>query len=62
MLEETYPFSCPHCGVDLTVQLDVSGGRKQLFVQDCEVCCKPIQISVEFKGEEVVSFSAEPTD
>ena len=59
MIEEDYPFSCPHCGVDLSVRLDVSGGRKQSFIQDCEVCCKPIQIRMEFRGDEVGLFSAE---
>ena len=59
MLEEDYPFSCPYCGVDLSVRLDISGGRRQSFIQDCETCCKPIQISVEFEHGEVVNFSAE---
>jgi hypothetical protein len=58
MIEEDYPFSCPHCGVDLSARLDASGGKKQSFIQDCEVCCKPILIQVEFSGDEVVSFSA----
>ena len=59
MIEEDYPFICPHCGVDLSVRLEAGGGRKQKFIQDCEVCCRPIQIAVEFKGGEVVDFSAE---
>ena len=62
MIEEDYPFACPHCGVDLNARLDPSGGRKQRFIQDCEVCCRPIQIVVEFKGGEVVDFSAEATE
>jgi transcription elongation factor Elf1 len=62
MIEETYSFNCPHCGEELTVQLDLSGGRKQSFVQDCEVCCKPIQIEVQFEGEEVVNFFAGPSE
>ncbi|MSR77107.1 MAG: CPXCG motif-containing cysteine-rich protein [Candidatus Omnitrophica bacterium] len=58
-MEEDYPFPCPHCGVDLSTRLDKSGGSKQKFVQDCEVCCRPIQIEVWFKGDEVIYFSAE---
>ena len=60
MIESDYSFSCPHCGVELSVRLDPSGGRQQRFIQDCEVCCKPIQIAVKFDGEEVTDFSAEP--
>ena len=59
MIEEDYSFSCPRCGVELSIRLDKSGGRKQQFVQDCEVCCRPIQIEVCFEGEDIVSFSAE---
>lgn len=59
MIEEDYSFSCPHCGVDLSVRLDTTGGAKQQFFQDCEVCCRPIRIEVCFEGKEVASFSAE---
>ena len=58
MIEEDYSFSCPHCGVELSVRLDQTGGREQQFVQDCEICCRPIQIEVRFEGEDVVRFSA----
>lgn len=62
MIEDDYLFSCPYCGEELTVRLDISAGRKQSFIQDCEVCCKPIQIELEMRGEEVLSFSAGPAD
>ena len=58
MIEQDLPFSCPHCGVPLSVRFDLSGGREQQFIQDCEVCCRPIQIEVRFEGEEIVHFSA----
>ena len=58
MIEQDYPFSCPHCGEELAVRLDRTGGRAQQFVQDCEVCCRPIQIEVRFEGEDVAHFSA----
>ena len=59
MIEQDYFFACPHCGEELSVRLDRTGGRQQRFVQDCEVCCRPIQIVVTFEGENVVRFSAE---
>lgn len=62
MIKQDYSFTCPHCGEELSVRLDLSGGRKQQFVQDCEVCCRPFQIQVEFKGEEAASFSVESAD
>ena len=32
--------------------------RKQTYVEDCEVCCKPIEISYTAADEELVEFSA----
>jgi hypothetical protein len=32
--------------------------RHQVYVEDCEVCCKPIQISYGVEDEELASFDA----
>jgi hypothetical protein len=39
-------ISCPYCGEPLTVRLDLSAGS-QSYVEDCQVCCQPIQLSVQ---------------
>ena len=62
MIEEDHSFICPHCGVELSAQVEPGGGRKQNFIQDCEVCCRPIQIRVEFQGGEITEFSAEAAE
>ncbi len=62
MIEQDYSFLCPHCGVALSARLDLSGGTNQKFIQDCETCCKPIEIIVSFENGEVLSFSAEASD
>jgi hypothetical protein len=31
----------------------------QTYVEDCEVCCHPVEVSVEADGEAVTSFRAE---
>lgn len=59
MLEHDYEFSCPYCGEDLTMKIDFTAGKWQSFVYDCEVCCKPIKITLEVDGDEVMHFSAE---
>jgi hypothetical protein len=38
--------------------LDPSAGS-QTYVEDCEVCCKPIEISCTFDDEELVGFDAQ---
>jgi hypothetical protein len=31
---------------------------KQTYVEDCEVCCNPIEVTPEFSGNELGSFEA----
>jgi hypothetical protein len=40
------PLSCPYCGETVELDVDESGGRRQAFVQDCPVCCRPWQVEV----------------
>ena len=44
MLEER-PITCPYCGETVTVMIDCSAGD-QRYVEDCFVCCQPIELSV----------------
>lgn len=32
----------------------------QAFIEDCEVCCRPIEVRYAVEGEEVVQFEALP--
>ena len=32
--------------------------RRQTYVEDCEVCCKPIQITFTVEDDELASFTA----
>ena len=36
--------------------------RGQSYVEDCEVCCNPIEISYSVQDEELVSFVARKLD
>jgi hypothetical protein len=55
-------FNCPYCGEALQIPIDLTGGSKQFFISDCEVCCKPIHIHLSLQGSEIVSFEAEQED
>lgn len=57
MLEEHY-FECPYCWERISMLLDLSSGG-QNYVEDCEVCCQPINISFEVEGDSLSSFNAE---
>ncbi len=34
-----------------------SSVRNQIYIEDCEVCCRPIEVRVGFEKNELVSFS-----
>ncbi|HIC30519.1 MAG TPA: CPXCG motif-containing cysteine-rich protein [Flavobacteriaceae bacterium] len=50
-------FTCPYCWETISMLLDTSV-RKQTYVEDCEVCCNPIQITPIFEDIELVNFEA----
>ena len=50
-------FACPYCGEQISMVLDLSVD-KQTYVEDCEVCCNPIEISYTVEEEELTGFSA----
>ncbi len=39
---------CPYCGETVVIILDPAGGGAQDYVEDCEVCCRPWQVSVRY--------------
>jgi hypothetical protein len=50
-------FQCPYCWEEISMLLDTSVS-KQTYVEDCEVCCNPIEVTPEFSGNELESFEA----
>ena len=40
--------SCPYCGAEVELTLDPGGGSTQRYVEDCEVCCRPWQLTVRW--------------
>lgn len=54
---EEYYFLCPYCGEEISVLLDLSC-HSQTYIEDCEVCCRPIQISYRAKDDEITAFQA----
>lgn len=37
-------IQCPFCGEAIDIVLDLSAGS-QSYIEDCHVCCRPIEIS-----------------
>ena len=57
---EEYFFQCPYCWEEISMLLEPSN-QEQQYVEDCEVCCRPIQILYFFE-QELQSFSAQSLD
>jgi len=50
-------FQCPYCWETISMLLD-SSITKQTYVEDCEVCCNPMQVTVNFELAELIGFDA----
>ena len=47
---------CPYCGESIEIFVDAGGGAAQRYIEDCQVCCRPIEftISLDEDGEPLV--------
>jgi hypothetical protein len=54
--------TCPYCGETVSVALDLGGGASQQYVEDCPVCCRPMDLSVERLGDGEFTVSAGRAD
>ena len=42
---EPLEIECPYCGETIEILLDLSAGPQE-YIEDCQVCCRPIELSV----------------
>lgn len=58
-LERLVDIECPYCAELITIRVDLSAGS-QIYVEDCQVCCQPITLSVPVTHEsELLEVTAE---
>ena len=50
-------FTCPYCWETISMVLDPSEEESD-YIEDCEVCCRPIELSFKFSDEQLVRFEA----
>lgn len=51
-------FQCPYCWEDISMLIDMSQST-QTYIEDCEVCCNPIQLHLSISDQEINGFTAE---
>jgi hypothetical protein len=44
-------FQCAGCGEWNETTIDEFGGRKQTYIEDCQVCCKPNLLHITYDPE-----------
>ena len=47
---ETLTIECPYCGEAFTTVVDCSAGD-QAYIEDCMVCCRPIECRLSVTEE-----------
>ncbi|MCR8668910.1 CPXCG motif-containing cysteine-rich protein [Aestuariibaculum sp. M13] len=50
-------FICPYCWEHISMLLDSSVSNQQ-YIEDCEVCCQPIQVKLNFFNSDLIDFQA----
>ena len=51
-------FQCGGCGEWNHIAVDASAGRRQSYVEDCQVCCKPNVLTLEIDAGAVTIQAA----
>ncbi|MFV3403724.1 MULTISPECIES: CPXCG motif-containing cysteine-rich protein [Pseudomonas] len=50
MLETDF-YDCPYCGEPVETTVDISGGDQD-YIEDCQVCCRPVVIRLQVHDDE----------
>ena len=54
---DSHHIDCPYCGETIEILIDTSI-RSQQYIEDCQVCCRPITLRVEMDADGAVQVHA----
>jgi transposase-like protein len=57
-MEVPETVQCPYCGQSFELLID-TGVSNQRFTTDCEVCCRPFEVSVKCEAGEILSLGVQ---
>ena len=57
-IESDARYTCPSCGEEIVVPVDASAGEEQEYVEDCPVCCTPVELTVRVEPDGGISVAA----
>ncbi len=58
---QNYPVYCPYCGERLSVLIDCSIAEQQ-YIEDCQVCCRPIEFQLALDSDGAISVTVRHED
>jgi len=58
---EEHFFQCPHCWEEISMLLDPSAAN-ETYIEDCEVCCNPIQINTIFENQILINLTIQSVE
>lgn len=56
--EKEVQFQCPYCFETISMVFETLYGR-QSYIEDCEVCCSPIEVTYKVVEDDVVVENVE---
>ena len=53
--------TCPYCSEVMLITIDPNGGVAQEYVEDCQICCRPwnVQVNYDEMGAAEVTVEAQ---
>ncbi len=60
--DTTGQVSCPYCGAENEIALDPGSGAAQEYVEDCQVCCQPWNVTVTYGEDGTAIIVVEAAD
>ena len=50
-MEVEVSFTCVYCFSTNETIVDTTGGMQQVYIEDCQVCCRPNQLTISVAGD-----------
>ena len=50
-------FQCPYCWQNISMLIEPSP-QATTYIEDCEICCRPINIEYVFSDLDLINFNA----
>ncbi|AOO66527.1 CPXCG motif-containing cysteine-rich protein [Sulfurospirillum halorespirans] len=55
-------ITCPYCWENFTIFIEPSSEVGESYVEDCYVCCRPIEIVIAAKSDDTVEIRINPIE